>query len=181
MKNLSTFKIQRWAIALVAVFYLSAFTFIIDSKNDADEIGPDDWKDYKSWTKLTKTPNTGDPTGFLSNKHGGGKAYRDVYVNDVGAEAYQSESYPLPAGTIVVKEAYGNKKKYDAQGKAVVTIMVKLSDAEGSADTGNWQWFMGASGSKSGKGMDTRWGKFCASCHAYGQANDFTFMTTIDQ
>ena len=60
--------------------------------------------------------------------------------------------------------------------------MVKLGDGS-NPDTGNWKWYMGASGSEkmSGKGMDTKWGKFCGSCHAFGQAADFTFMSTFKE
>ena len=162
-------------LASVLVVSLTAFSTLELSSFDA---GPEAWANYKSWTKVTRTPNTGDPTGFLDKKHGGVKAYRDVYVNEVGISAYQSQQFPLPEGTVIVKEAFKNKGAYDAQKNPELTIMVKLAE-DSNPDTGNWQWFMGGDGKKMGTGMDTKWGKFCASCHAYGQAADFTFMSTL--
>jgi|GEM_PF-2415686 len=159
----------------VLIVYLSAFTSVNFNKA---LVGPEAWKGYRSWTKVTKTPNTGDPTGFLSKKHGGVKAYRDVFVNDIGIDAYQNQKFPLPEGTVIVKEAYKNKSAYDAQKNPELTVMVKLATGS-NPDTGDWQWFMGGDGRKSGTGMDTKWGKFCGSCHAYGQAADYTFMSTL--
>ena len=64
-------KIKRILVAFTAIIYLSAFSFtVFNDDKKTTEVGPEDWQDYKSWTKITKTPNTGDPTGFLSNKHG---------------------------------------------------------------------------------------------------------------
>ncbi len=171
-------------VAATGLIYLSSFTTANFSKpaTHAKSPGPELWEGYKNWTKITKEPNTGDPTGFLSKKHGGIKAYRDIFVNEVGREAYLNQQFPLPEGTVIVKEAFKNEEAWKAQKKPELTVMVKL--AEGSnPDTGNWQWFMGASGSEkmSGTGMDTKWGKFCGSCHAYGQQADFTFMSTFGQ
>ncbi len=188
MKNLLSTLKQKTAIFLLAIAgiaYLSAFT-MSTAKDDDSEIAkevrladPSDWADYKDWHKITKEPNTGDPTGFLDKKHGGNGAFRDVYVNAAGKDAYLAKKFPLPEGTVIVKEAFKNKKAYDAQKKPELTIMVKLSASEGSADSGNWQWVMGASGKQTGIGMDTKWGKFCASCHAFGAGADYTFMSTF--
>lgn len=168
-------------LSLVAgLVYLSSFTLVVPTNNDVEVAAlPDAWKDYKSWTKITKEPNTGDPTGFLSKKHGGVKAYRDIFVNPIGADAYINKQFPLPEGTIVIKEAFKNKDAWEAQSKPEFTVMVKLATGS-NPDTGDWKWFMGDSGSEkmSGTGMDTKWGKFCASCHVYGQQADYTFMST---
>ncbi len=168
-------------LALVAgLVYLSSFTLVTpETAIVAGPELPDAWKSYKRWTKITKEPNTGDPTGFLSKKHGGVKAYRDIFVNDIGADAYVNQKFPLPEGTIVIKEAFKNKAAWEAQSKPEFTVMVKLATGS-NPDTGDWKWFMGDSGSEksSGTGMDTKWGKFCGSCHAYGQQSDFTFMST---
>lgn len=180
-------KIQSLFLGVAIIFFTSAFTFATitgdDTTKDPKEVklaDPSDWADYKSWHKITTEPNTGDPTGFLDKKHGGTSAYRDVFVNSVGKDAYLAKQFPLPEGTVIVKEAFKNKKNYDAQKKPELTIMVKLSAAEGSADTGNWQWFMGGSGKLTGVSMDSKWGKFCASCHAFGANADYTFMSTFE-
>lgn len=167
---------------LTGFIYLSSFTSITKPATslNSHKAGPELWKGYKNWTKITKKPNTGDPTGFLSKKHGGVKAYRDIFVNDTGIEAYQNQKFPLPEGTVIVKEAFKNEAAWKAQSKPELTVMVKLATGS-NPDTGNWKWFMGASGSDkmSGTGMDTKWGKFCGSCHAFGQQADFTFMSTL--
>ena len=187
MKNLKMkMKLQTTLMAIAAVFFFSAFTFVtvenIKVNEEEAEVrlaDPEDWADYKNWYKVTKEPNTGDPTGFLDKKHGGTKAFRDVYVNEIGKDAYLSQQFPLPEGTIIVKEAFKNEKRYDQQKKPELTIMVKLSESAGSADTGNWEWIMGGDGKLTGLGMDSKWGKFCGSCHAYGAGADYTFMSTF--
>lgn len=168
-------------VVLSGFIYLSSFTNVSYDNAALEKAspGPELWNGYKSWTKITKKPNTGDPTGFLSKKHGGVKAYRDIFVNETGAAAYQSQQFPLPEGTVIVKEAFKNEGAWKSQSKPELTVMVKLATGS-NPDTGDWKWFMGASGSDkmSGTGMDTKWGKFCGSCHAYGQQADFTFMST---
>jgi cytochrome P460 len=180
MKNIRKSSFGLMLALVGGLVYLSSFTLVSTDSMVVEKAAlPDAWKDYKSWTKITKEPNTGDPTGFLSKKHGGVKAYRDIFVNPVGADAYVNQQFPLPEGTIVIKEAFKNKAAWEAQSKPEFTVMVKLATGS-NPDTGDWKWFMGDSGSEksSGTGMDTKWGKFCGSCHAYGQQSDFTFMST---
>lgn len=180
MKNTNKSSFGLVLTLVAGLVYLSSFTLVAPTNNEVEVAGlPDAWKDYKSWTKITKEPNTGDPTGFLSKKHGGVKAYRDIFVNPIGADAYINNQFPLPEGTIVIKEAFKNKAAWEAQSKPEFTVMEKLATGS-NPDTGDWKWFMGDSGSEkmSGKGMDTKWGKFCASCHVYGQQADYTFMST---
>jgi len=57
-------------VVILSFVYLSSFSLVsFDNVITEDTIyGPEDWKDYKSWTKITKEPNTGDPTGFLSKE-----------------------------------------------------------------------------------------------------------------
>jgi hypothetical protein len=184
--NIKAFKNgQTFWLALIVTagfVYLSSFSLISLEKANADSIAPgaEQWEGYKTWTKITSEPNTGDPTGFLSKKHGGVKAYRDIFVNGVGAEAYNNQQFPLPEGTVVVKEAFKNEDAWKAQSKPELTVMVKQATGS-NPDTGDWKWYMGDSGSDkmSGTGMDSKWGKFCGSCHAYGQHADYTFMSTL--
>ena len=162
-------------LILVSIIYLTAFTNATRIEFQS-EVGPEDWADFKSWYKVTKEPNTGDPTGFLDNKHRGEGAYRDVYVNSVGEAVMKGNgSFPYPEGTIIVKEAFKDKKAYDAQKKPELTIMVKQATGT-AADTNDWMFVMGASGKAKGTGMNSKWGKFCGSCHVNAMAKDFTFM-----
>jgi hypothetical protein len=53
--------------------------------------------DYASYRKLTDRP-------FLSTVHG--DRWVDVYVNEVGADAYLTDGAEIPVGTIVVKTSF---------------------------------------------------------------------------
>ncbi len=122
MKNIKKNPFGLMVVLLAGLVYLSSFTLVTSESTKVD--GPDlseAWKGYKSWTKITKEPNTGDPTGFLSKKHGGIKAYRDIFVNEIGKEAYLNQQFPLPEGTIVIKEAFKNKAAWEAQSKPEFT------------------------------------------------------------
>lgn len=145
-------------------------------EEEAGEMNPL-WADYKSWYQITKgNPNTGDPTGFLDGKHKGTKAYREIYINKVGEAVHKQSGNPkYPEGTVIVKESYGNKGRWEAQKSPQLTIMVKLKPGE-SPETGDWGWVMGGKG-KISTGTSKR-AKFCSKCHIYGAANDYTFMTS---
>ncbi len=165
-------------LVLSIVAYLTAFTSSVHNdvsvKNKVP--GPEQWEGYKSWYKITKTPNTGDPTGFLDKKHRGTGAMRDIFINDTGKATNLGEAdFPYPEGTVIVKEAFKNQKDYDAQKKPELTIMVKLASGT-SPSTNDWMFYMGGDGKLSGTGMDTKWGKFCGSCHINAIAGDYTFM-----
>lgn len=138
--------------------------------------GNQQWAGYQDWFKVTqKAPNTGDPTGFLTNKHSGIKAYREIYINQVGESVNKGRGpFVYPEGTVVVKEAYKNKKAWEAKKKPVLTIMIKLAK-DAAPKTGDWEYVMGASGKKRGSG-DSKWGKFCGSCHINAANKDYVFM-----
>lgn len=135
------------------------------------------WDGYRDWYQVTKDkPNTGDPTGFLSGKHKGTKAYREIYINKVGEATHKQSGNPkYPAGTVIVKESYGSKAKWESKGGPQLTIMVKLKEGE-SPETSDWGYVMGGTG-KVSTGT-SKWAKFCNKCHIYGAANDNTFMTS---
>jgi len=134
------------------------------------------WDGYKSWAKITKyKPNTGDPTGFVEKKHSGKMGYREIYINSIGAPIQAGHApYKYPEGTIVVKEAYKNKKAYEKGSKYIVTIMIKQK-AGSSPETGDWGFVMGAKG-KVSTGT-SKWAKFCNRCHVYAAPKDYVFMS----
>lgn len=185
MKNLTKTTKFSWRflmLALVGVLYLSAFTATQWKKegNDKKMIGSEEWADYKNWYKVTKEPNTGDPTGFLDKEHRGVKAYRDVFINSIGEATNKGEAeFPYPEGTIIVLEAFKDKGSWEEQKKPELTIMIKLSIAT-SPETGDWEFVDGASGKNRGSGT-SKLGVFCGSCHINAMATDYNFMnyTTI--
>ena len=159
-------------VILITVLIMGAFSLSAFYDGGAVE-----WDGYKGWYQITKgRVNTGDPTGFLDGKHSGTKAYREIYINKAGEAINKGQGdFPYPEGTIIVKEAYGNKKKWEKNTKPVITVMIKRSK-DSAPDTGDWEFFMGANGKKKGMGMKTKWGKFCGSCHVMAAATDYNFM-----
>lgn len=133
------------------------------------------WEDYKSWYHITKgNPNTGDPTGFLDGKHKGEDAYREIYINKIGEPIHKkSGNNTYPAGTVVVKEQYKNKKKWESGKGVALTVMVKLEKGE-APEYNDWKYYM----NNSSGNIIMNWQKFCSSCHIYAQAKDFLFMNS---
>ncbi len=137
------------------------------------------WDGYHNWYHVTHAgPNTGDPTGFVEKKHGGEKGYREIYINSVGEATNKMEKpFPYPTGTVVVKETYSNKAAWENKKKPVLTVMIKLP--KGSSPTSNdWEFYMGGNGKKKGRGIDTKWGKFCTDCHIFAAGTDFLFINS---
>ncbi|MDY8134535.1 cytochrome P460 family protein [Aquimarina sp. 2201CG5-10] len=138
-----------------------------------------DYSDYKNWYRITKDkPNTGDPTGFLSGKHKGIKAYREVYVNKIGEAVNKgSAPYKYPAGTMIVKEEYKNEAAWKSGKKPSIKLMVKLKEGE-SPETGDW----GYASKLNAKKIATRTSgkaKFCTKCHIFVAAkDDYVFMNS---
>jgi len=59
----------------------------------------DAWADYSSWHLMSTEK-------WISKTHGG--RFVEIYVNDIGFEAYKNEDAELPAGTIIVKPSWAN-------------------------------------------------------------------------
>jgi hypothetical protein len=172
---------------VMLVFVACAFTLLLSfTKVEEAEYTPVEnatltqgklWDGYTSWYKITKdAPNTGDPTGFIDKRHNGTKAFREIYINDIGEAVNLGPApYKYPEGTIVVKESYKSKAVWEKKGKKVLTIMIK--QAEGSSpETGDWGFVMGAKG-KLSTGT-SKWAKFCSGCHVYAANKDYVFMSS---
>ncbi len=169
------------ALIGVGVFSLMSFNGVKEDKYTSVEpveiTTANPWDSYKSWYHITKeAPNTGDPTGFLDKRHDGAKAYREIYINDIG-EATQKGSapYKYPEGTIVLKETYKNKAAWEKKGKMVLTVMIKQAEGT-SPETGDWGYIMGAKG-KLSTGT-SKWAKFCSACHINAAVKDYVYMSS---
>lgn len=64
-----------------------------------------------------------------------------VYVNAIGVEAYLADENPLPVGTIVVKEEFGDTVCRDDADLGFWRAMIKES-AGFDPDDGDWRWQM---------------------------------------
>jgi len=171
-------------ILFLAAFLSIGFVSLSSFKTISNDYKPVDnytvgnpWDGYKSWAKVTKDePNTGDPTGFVEKRHSGKMGYREIYINDKGAATQAGHApYKYPEGTIVVKEAFKNKKAYEKGSKYILTVMIKLKPGA-SPETGDWGFVMGAKG-KVSTGT-SKWAKFCNNCHVYAAGKDYVFMST---
>ena len=168
-------------ILFISAFILLSFTKVNENEYTAltteNYTQAKAWDGYISWYKITKdAPNTGDPTGFIEKRHNGKKAYREIYINDIGeAVNLGAAPYKYPEGTVVVKETYKDKATWEKKGKKVLTIMIKQADGT-SPETGDWGYIMGAKG-KLSTGT-SKWAKFCNRCHVFAATKDYVFMSS---
>jgi hypothetical protein len=96
-----------------------------------DTYGPLEYgADYASWQKM----NT---ESFPSKTHGG--RFVDVYVNDVGADAYRSDDAAFPEGTIIVKTSWESKDGQPTDVAGPIFVMKKLA-AGADPSTNDW-WY----------------------------------------
>jgi len=152
---------------------------LVACMSTSDQLGPGAtaWSGYKNWYKATPEPNTGDPTGFLGNRHEGLNAYRDIYVNSIGEPTNRGQQgFPYSEGTIIVKESFNNRDTYEAQRNPELTIMVKLAQGT-SPQTADWEYILGAAGSRRGSGESGQ-AVFCHSCHTFAAATDYSFINS---
>ena len=143
----------------------------------SEPMGPADsaWDSYRAWYRVNPEPETGDPTGFLTNVHDGINAYRNIYVNTVGEAVNRgNQSLPYPAGTILLKESFNNRAALEADRNPDLTVMVKLA-AGSSPETGDWEYIRpdGARGTGS-----SDLAAFCRNCHLYAAAHDYNFINS---
>ena len=164
--------LKKFIPSFVIILFFVSTAFLINSSDDDTQ---NDWKDYRSWHKLTEEPTTGDPTGLLFRRHGGTAGYRNIYVNEIGKQSYTDSSFPYPVGTIIVKEVYKNEKKYLEDNISTVSIMLKLEEGT-SPETGDWEYIEDLAGKKRGSGTSAS-ARFCGSCHRSANKTDFVFST----
>ena len=123
--------------------------------------------DYASWTKV----NT---EAFRSPTHG--KRMVDVYVNDVGLEAYKSEDGEMPVGSILVKTSWENDADGNpSQSPGPIFVMHKR---EAGFDPDNEDWwyalhweqvapkFQGAMGTQAYWRSPSKKVDYCWECHS---------------
>jgi len=123
------------------------------------------------WTYITETnPYTEWKPwpGYLDiypgqSPHG---AFLKLYVNDKAFKAIQDEKMPMPAGSIIVKENYGE----DKETLMAVTPMYKVMDY--NPEGGDWFWAKyGAEGDVMASGKV----QGCIDCHIKRKDKDWLF------
>lgn len=134
-----------------------------------EEIPPPDGEQF--WTYISKTNPYTEWTHWPGyediypgkSPHG---AYLKIYVNDTAFQAIQNKTLPMPTGSIIVKENYGD----DKETLMAVTPMYKVADF--NPESGNWFWGKyGADGSVQAAGKV----QGCIDCHRKAKDKDWLF------
>ena len=123
--------------------------------------------DYADWVRLNPQKN------FITSAH---PTAKDVYVNEVGAEAAQMRSFPFPAGSELVKESI------DTETLSVFVITAMRTVAGFDPANGDWQYGMferGEDGAFGGMWAEpgSEMHLLCVSCHTRAADRDYTFLT----
>jgi hypothetical protein len=99
--------------------------------------------DYATYKKLNKTP-------FVSPTHGNRRV--DVYVNEIGAEAYKNDAAEMPVGSVIVKTSWETKNGEATDVAGPIFVMQKRAQGDDwwyalhwETVPPNWQKKMGAS------------------------------------
>jgi len=121
---------------------------------------------YLDWIRLNPQPN------FIESAH---PTVKDVFVNEVGADAALTRSFPFPEGSELVKASTGEDLSV-----FVVTAMRKVAGFD--PDNGDWQYGMferGEDGEFMGMWADvgSEMHTMCVTCHTGAAANDFVFLS----
>lgn len=125
---------------------------------------PDSWEDWKSYTNVS-------PGAWVSKTHN--SRFVEIYVNDIGLEAYKTPDALMPVGSIVVKPSWENE---DGVAGRLGPLFVMEKKAEGfDPDNGDWfyafQWAEPPQAweDKIGKNVDWRSPSkkvdYCVGCH----------------
>jgi hypothetical protein len=134
-------------------------------KAEPPQTGPDSWAGWQSWQKVSTEK-------WPSKTHGG--RFVEVYVNDVGLEAYMAgEETEMPVGSIVIKPSWEDE---GGQAGAEGPVFIMEKKAAGFApDSGDWfyafQWDDPTGEWKQKLGGPVKWQSpsdkvtYCVDCH----------------
>jgi hypothetical protein len=133
--------------------------------------GLDGIPDYLSWQRLNPQKNLRPSAHPIA---------KDIYVDAVGAEAALTRTFPMPEGSILVKEST------DPATLSVVVISAMRKVAGFDAANGDWQYAMferladgSFGGGWSDAGSDMH--QMCSSCHARAAERDYLFLNYTGQ
>lgn len=132
---------------------------------------------YRTWYRITHMePNTGDVTGgFLGRTHKGKDGYREIYINSIGEATNKGTApYNYPAGTIIVKEEYKDKKSWEKKTNPKIKVMKKL-ESGASPESKDWAYASRLTTERMQVGRQT---KFCAGCHLAAPDGDSVFINS---
>jgi hypothetical protein len=123
--------------------------------------------EYADWVRLNPQKN------FITSAH---PTAKDVYVNELGAQAALTATFPFPEGSELVKESTDT----ETLTVSVITAMRKVAGFD--PDNGDWQYGMferGQDGTFGGAWIETGTDmhQMCVSCHVGAAATDYAFLS----
>ena len=123
--------------------------------------------EYADWVRLNPQKN------FITSAH---PTAKDVYVNEAGAEAALTRTFPFPEGSELVKEST------DTETLTVFVITAMRKVAGFDPGNGDWQYGMferGEDGAFGGTWIETGTDMhtMCVSCHVGAAQTDYAFLS----
>lgn len=155
----------------------------LDPKNTGALQSPQQFADYKTWTRVNAQPFLLEPMvavmcapapSQLKDDSPHKNRYIVVYVNEPGRKAMMTERNPqFPQGSIIIKEKLATKISSSPE---LLTAMVKREKGFNPA-ANDWE-FVVLSGD--GKTIQAQ-GKLdnCTACHLAQRSNDFVFRNYL--
>lgn len=155
------FKKAGWMLLGIMTVFMVTLAFATKPGPDAVEL----WEYISAKSPYKEWGNWPDHKGVQRGNmpHG---VFHEVFVNNV---ALESDSAPLPSGSIIVKDNFGKDKEL-----AAVTVMYKVEGY--NPGKGNWFW---VKYSPSGKVLASGKPKGCVNCHSVRSKNDFVMVHTL--
>lgn len=156
-------RIRRPILVVLVLGLVAVVTTVVGQSMGEPHARPE----YGDWLRLNPQRN------FITSAHPSAK---DVYVNPIGADAVLARSFPVPAGTEVVKES----TNLDDLSVFVLTAMRKVPGFDPA--NGDWQYGMFErvdDGSFGGTwaDVDSDMHGMCVSCHVGAASNDYLFLS----
>ncbi len=153
----------RLALASLATVLAVATASSQPARDPTLKTGP--FKDYHRWARMNATP-------IFSATHG--NSFVVTYVNPTGLPAARTGTFPFPAGSVIVKEAFENQGCRPGR-RGAVFVMEKREPGY-DPDGNGWHWVRyNPDGTLWGEGKSGGPMDFCRACHSVARVNDFVF------
>jgi len=153
-------------LILSTLFMLGLFASNTD--NDKGVI-KDDFENqftFPDWKNLHKL----NAEALKSDSH---RAWFDLYINELGKNAYIQKWRLFPVGSIVLKALYPDQERSET---SKLTIMIKM---EKGYDTDHADWWYGVYDETGMEGWYQGKIKACIKCHARGKETDYMFSERV--
>ncbi len=152
-RHVGSLRAQPAAVALAGLVVSGLATGCVTW--DADVYFPEDYE--KSYHKVHACKKGAHPAGD----------YVITWINDLGKDAFNQGTTPLPEGTVLVKSQYSDERCTE---QSRFTVM-KKGAPDTAPDSGDWLWQLVGPNGSVGECCDGSNG--CVSCHTPCKSNDW--------